>query len=138
MLNEIFERQLELQTKSFGVDPVRLDQQSKLDYIRDMTLACEDELHEALNECAWKPWQTADHIDSEAMGAELVDALHFLVNLFLAIGWSADDVIQAYHAKAARNAERQAAGYTGTEKCRECNRALDDPHVLCTKVACHA
>jgi len=138
MLDKIFERQLELQRKSFGVSPNELDAEGRRDYIVDMMLALQDELHEALNETGWKAWQTSRHFHKDRFGNELIDALHFLVNLFLVAGWTADDVEAAYFEKAAINAARQAKGYDGLNKCKGCNRALDDPAVECTAVACHA
>jgi dimeric dUTPase (all-alpha-NTP-PPase superfamily) len=137
MLDEIFDRQLKLQTRSFGVDPFNLDPEAKVQFIKDMTLALEDELHEALGEVGWKPWATSRHINDKAFGGELVDALHFLVNLFLAIGWSADEVLQAYLLKASKNEARQRRGYDGVSgKCPRCHRALDDDGVKCTAAIC--
>jgi dimeric dUTPase (all-alpha-NTP-PPase superfamily) len=137
MLDLIFDRQLQLQTRSFGVDPFNLSDEAKVQYIKDMTLALEDELHEALAEVGWKPWATSRHVNDRAFGGELVDALHFLVNLFLAIGWSSDEVVQAYLLKAQKNADRQASGYDGVSgKCPRCHRALDDDAVSCTDAVC--
>lgn len=127
MLDEIFERQLELQTKSFGVDPRELKDQDMADYVQSMSLALTDEIHEALNEVGWKPWATSRHVNREAYVGELVDALHFLVNLFLLVGADADEVYDRYVEKSQRNKKRQADGYDGVSgKCPTCSRAMDD------------
>lgn len=139
MLDNIFERQLRLQIDSYGVDPSSLSGEERRVFIVDMTLALQDELHEALAECGWKPWASSRHLDKDAFVSELVDALHFLVNLFIVAGASADDVYNAYIAKSEKNAARQQSGYDGVAgKCATCKRALDDTAVLCTTEVCHA
>lgn len=127
-LEKIFARQLDLQRAAYGLNPEFMDDETRAAYIRDMVLACTDELHEALGEVGWKPWQTSRHLHHEAFGKELVDALHFLVNLWLAAGWTAEDVEAAYFRKADRNHARQLEGYDGVDgKCSHCHRALDEP-----------
>lgn len=127
MLDLIFKRQYDLQRDSFGVDPAEMSDDERIEFIRSMTLALEDELHEALGEVGWKPWATSRHVNRKAYIGELVDALHFWVNLCLAVGATADEVTDAYLEKANRNAKRQADGYDGVDgKCPTCSRALDD------------
>jgi len=139
MLSEIFARQRELQTRSFGVDPASLDENERVRYVIDMNMALQDELHEALGEIGWKPWATSRHFNRDAYVGELIDALHFLVNLFLVAGADADEVHNLYLAKANKNARRQQDGYDGlTGKCRVCARALDDDAVNCTPGRCFA
>lgn len=137
MLDLIFERQLRLQKESFGVDPAALNDEDKVEFIRSMTLALEDELHEALAEVGWKPWATSRHINREAFIGEMVDALHFWVNLCLAVGADAEEIASKYRRKAERNAKRQTDGYDGIAgKCPSCKRALDDAAVACTPTEC--
>lgn len=139
MLEDIFNRQRELQTKSFGVDPSSMSDADRARYIIDMNLALQDELHEALSEVGWKPWAKSRHFHRDAYVGELVDALHFLVNLFLVAGCDANEVAAKYQEKANRNAQRQAAGYDGVSgKCVACGRALDDPAVACSPGRCDA
>ena len=128
-LAAVFDRQLALQRESFGVDPLTLDDKAREEFIRWNVLALMDEMSEALNEGHWKPWADADGFkDRDAYVKELVDALHFLVNLFLAAGADADEVVTRYFAKAEVNAQRQADGYDGiSTKCGHCGRALDEP-----------
>jgi dimeric dUTPase (all-alpha-NTP-PPase superfamily) len=129
VLDEIFQKQLALQIGSFGGDPSQLDQDEKIDYIKSMTLAASDELHEALAEVGWKPWATSRHINRDAYLGELIDVLHFWVNLCLVVGADANEIRERYAEKASRNAKRQAEGYDGvTGKCEACKRALDDIH----------
>jgi len=133
MLDMIFERQSQLQRESFGIDPHRMDDETRNQFIRDMVLAATDELHEALAEVGWKPWATSRHLNRDAFIGELVDVLHFLVNLWLAAGATAEEVETRYMEKANRNMIRQNKGYDGVwGKCTECGRAMDDPGVLCS------
>lgn len=133
MLEEIFERQAKLQRESFGIDPADMSPEARSQYIKDMVLAATDELHEALAEVGWKPWATSRHLNNDAFIGELVDVLHFLVNLWLAAGATAEQVRDRYIEKSIRNARRQVDGYDGISgKCPECKRAFDDPGVLCS------
>lgn len=133
LLVQIFKEQRSLQIQSYdGVDPATLDDEKRTTFIKDMVLACEDELHEALGEVGWKPWATSRHVNREAYVGELVDALHFFVNLCLVVGVTPHELFDRYMEKRARNAARQAAGYDGvTGKCPGCGRAMDDPGVKC-------
>ena len=139
MLELIFDRQLDLQIKSFNVDPALLEDSHKIEFIKDMSLALSDELHEMLAEIGWKPWAKSRHINREAMAGELIDMLHFWVNLCLAIDLQPNEIKALYLNKAAINQKRQEAGYDGVStKCVGCGRALDDLAVKCTKDQCIA
>lgn len=109
------------------------DRTPAIDFITWNVLALEDELHELLAETGWKPWAKSKHINLEAARGEAIDALHFLLNLFLVLGMDADDVLERYLAKRQKNQKRQEADYDGVStKCPGCKRALDDDAVECT------
>lgn len=136
MLVELFNLQHDLQVDSFGYNFQMMDTRDRIAYIQQMHTALGRELYEALDETTWKPWATGpQHINVTAYVGELVDALHFLVNMFIATGEDpthlAKRVFNAYLIKHGINADRQAAGYDGTNKCPRCGRALDDPAVEC-------
>jgi len=136
-LQMILDNQRKLQLKSYGVDVSSLDLELRAAYIRDMSLALTDELHEALNETGWKPWATSRHIDRLAFIGEMIDVLHFWCNLMLVVNASEQEIVDIYFAKAEKNAKRQLVGYDGVEgKCKTCGRAFDDAAVLCTPIAC--
>lgn len=128
-LAAIMGRQLALQRESFGIDPMALEGEELTRFIRWNVLALEDELHEALAETHWKPWATGEgFLDRDAFVKELIDAQHFLNNLYLAAGVSSNEVVERYLAKAKVNADRQEAGYSSTSgKCEHCGRATDEP-----------
>lgn len=137
VLQQILDRQRELQKKYYGVDVTKLTEEERAQYIRDMSLALTDELHEALNEVGWKPWATSRHVNRQAYLGELIDVLHFWANLVLVTNTNEEELVEMYFAKADKNAKRQLAGYDGVEgKCTTCGRAFDDTAVLCTPVAC--
>jgi dimeric dUTPase (all-alpha-NTP-PPase superfamily) len=136
-LQMILDRQRELQKKHYGVDVTTLSDEERAQYIRDMSLALADELHEALNETGWKPWATSRHVNRQAYLGELIDVLHFWCNLVLITNTNEEELLDMYFAKADKNAKRQLAGYDGVAgKCTTCGRAFDDAAVLCTPIAC--
>lgn len=134
-LRDALNDQDELQSSTYGgQSPRDLTGEARLQFIRVNVLALEDELHEALGETGWKPWATSDHVNEAAFQSELVDALHFLLNLMLAGHIDADEFLAEYQAKRLKNKKRQAEGYDGVStKCPGCKRALDDTNVPCRR-----
>jgi hypothetical protein len=128
----MFESQRKLQTMLLGIDPQHMERGDLLGYIRDMTLACTDELHEALGETGWKPWATSRHINTEAFRDELTDAWLFLLNLMLASGMTSKDLFNRYHEKRSNAERRIETNYDGVStKCPKCKRAYDNKAVMC-------
>lgn len=135
-LLDMLKRQDSLQCDTYGHDLLAMPIELRVGYIRVNVLALESELHEALGETGWKPWTTKKFINTEAYVGELVDAWHFLMNMFLATGLDPDDIAkmlyEGYIAKNKKNAQRQEDGYDGVStKCPRCKRALDDAAVKC-------
>ena len=131
-LEEMFTRQHRLQVESFKKDPCTLEGEELVEFIRWNIIALEDELHEVLAEVTWKPWSSAPREirDKPAYLKELVDAIHFLMNLVLAATSSpieaAETIGNLYRKKADVNAQRQEDGYTGLNKCRSCHRDYEE------------
>lgn len=138
-LQDMFQNQDYLQTVVYGdgVSPreyLDTNPERALQFYKDMHIAMVDELHEALNEIGWKPWATSRHFNIEAVKGELVDALHFFMNLCMVAKVTPEDLIKGYIDKSAKNIQRQAEGYDGVStKCNLCARALDDSAVECFK-----
>jgi dimeric dUTPase (all-alpha-NTP-PPase superfamily) len=128
-LSEIFYAQESLQV-ALGNDLPGMDTRTRIAYVKDMILALENELHsEVLGEIqGWKPWTKGEpSVNMIRARAEVIDAAHFLLNLFMAFGGDAEDFYVGYLNKNDVNHERAATGYTGTEgKCtnRLCGREL--------------
>lgn len=128
-----------MQKESFGIDIKNLEGEERALFIKDMSLALMDEIHEALAEVGWKPWATSRHVNEEAFKGELIDAWHFLMNLFIVAGMDADEIQRRYHKKRQQNQQRQTDGYDGVDgKCPACHRALDDEAVTCEEGVCRA
>ena len=131
-LKQMFERQRYMQEGVYGYDFAGMSDEDRVAFVKEMVLATEDELHEALNETGWKPWATSRHINRDAYKGELVDVMHFVLNLALVAGITADDLFEGYMAKSQKNIRRQEAGYDGIAgKCPMCRRAYDDEAVRC-------
>jgi len=116
----------DLQINSFGTDPHSLDGEDREQFVLWNVYAAIDELSETMSEISWKPWATAKFFNREQYVGELVDVLHFVGNLLSAAGCTDEELNQRYTAKMQKNRDRQANGYTGTDKCPLCDRALDD------------
>lgn len=133
----MFDRQVSLQREAYSLDlevlASRPVSEARIQNIKNNVLALTDELHEALNEVGWKPWATSRHVNERAFQGEIVDALHFLINLYLLGGGTPDTLYDQYREKNDKNRKRQQAGYDGIkDKCPGCKRALDDVGVACT------
>jgi hypothetical protein len=111
-----------------GVAPKDLPLTEKLKFIFDLNYACEDELHEAMNETSWKPWAKGEFIHEEEFKGELIDAWHFMMCLFLSVGMDSAEIHQRYAIKLTRNIQRQQGdGYDAhANKCPTCHRDFDD------------
>lgn len=136
-LAEMMRAQHKLQLAIGGSDPRGRTPKEQMEYIREMTLAVTDEMHEFLQETGWKTWASSDHVNTDAAFAELVDALQFWMNLVTLLGKDGDDVARQLAKKHEINWKRVNSTYTGVdEKCESCKRALDDPAVNCTRYRC--
>lgn len=104
----------------------------RIQFFKDMELALRAEMQEMLDEMSWKPWTSAEFLNEEAVQGEIIDAFHFLLNLAMAAGFTAETFYAAYMRKRQLNMERHRDGnYTGLDKCPGCRRAMDDPAVTC-------
>lgn len=132
MLAVMLAAQRDVQLTLTGEDPGKLEGDRFADYMRTMGWSCADELHEAVNETGWKPWATSRHINREEFMGEMTDAWLFFMNLMLAGGMTADDLIDRTAKKQDNALARFAAKYDGvTTKCPLCKRAYDNDGVKC-------
>jgi hypothetical protein len=122
--------QLNLQIQA-GMNPIEMNVEEVIEYIKEMTLAATDELHEALGEVGWKTWATSRHINTVAAFSELRDAWQFLTNLMFAVTGEepenlADMLEASLYKKIELNHARINEMYTGLDKCGSCHRSLDE------------
>lgn len=128
-LSQIFTKQRELQqvvtggVPQFGGDDsggpilfkaVFLWQQ----YVNQQLLAIFEETVEVMKETAYKNpdatvfgYKASQAANLERMKEEIVDLLHFFVNLCMAAGMNEDELLERYLAKNRVNVERQKEGY---------------------------
>ena len=124
-LELILELQAELQ-KRLGFDYSNMTPQERADYMRDNRGYLEDEIAEALYEMPYyKSWKDYEKMTTEERAVawskvrmELIDALHFFMNLFLCAGMTADEIVSMYVAKNRENHRRQDVGYTADQSYR--------------------
>lgn len=145
-MNDKLERMIIMQAgaqrETFGYHFTDMTRDELIAYIRIQQQAAVQELGEVLNEVDWKPWTTAPRqLRRPEFMNELVDVLHFWLNLALAVSGKseatelADEIFTRFAMKNRINAQRQADGYDGVStKCGGCQRALDDLGVECRRV----
>jgi len=80
--------------------------------LKDLNARCIEELMEAMNTLKNKQWKVSEvSTDKVHFYEELIDALHFYVELCITAGMTAQDVAKVYHRKHAVNQFRQASEY---------------------------
>lgn len=80
--------------------------------IREFAGYTVEELYEAINHLKNKPWkQTPRHTDEDKFRKELGDMWHFLIEMHIIAGMTAEDVFDAYFGETVKNVERQNNGY---------------------------
>ena len=126
MLTTIMNKQREFQER-LGFKFSEMTEQERVEFMRNHRGYLEDELAEALYEMpGYKTWKDYSSMSTEAkeiawqkVRMELIDALHFFVNLLLCAGFTADEVLNMYLMKNAENNRRQDAGYTADDSYRD-------------------
>jgi len=79
---------------------------------KNMLHAITCEIGEVSDEINWKPWKnTRKDVDLDLLYCELIDILHFIIEICLMWGMDANTIHQYYVAKNKINHERQDAGY---------------------------
>jgi len=82
------------------------------EYIKDMCLAAHSEVNEILNEINWKPWKkTRTNIDKQKYKNEVIDLLHFVLNLALAADMTPEEMFHLYIQINKENIKRQEEEY---------------------------
>ncbi|MEM1994829.1 MAG: dUTPase [Nitrososphaerales archaeon] len=106
-LEEIFKLQKEyVSTFSFERYPKSLEAR--------ISALCTAIIHEAVelqDLTSWKWWKTSKGFEVERAKEELIDILHFLVQAFIEMNLSPNDILNLYRAKNYVNRERAQSGY---------------------------
>lgn len=111
MLDEMMSLQEKFGSKFCKFDD--LSEYEKTRWTKEFILCIQDELCEVLNWTPWKHWKQyhgkpADQLEIQY---ELVDILHFLLDLMLIWKMTPRDVFSIYLVKNRENHRRQEAGY---------------------------
>ena len=132
ILDAIFSKQAELQRKvnkevsvknaavvlpygkpsfdPFGIISAPIEEKEY--YTKENLVYIIDECTEILDWINWKPWKrTRKEVNVEEVKYEIIDILHFWVNLCLIWGIDVDDVYRYYFHKQRINVKRQDTGY---------------------------
>ena len=117
-LDLIFRKQYMLQ-KTLGIfDQITYSKSLKQQYINQMILALHEEAVEIMRETAYKNpayvpfgWKRNNEFNRFKMQDEIVDILHFVINLALVSGMDAELLYKKYCEKSDENNRRQKNGY---------------------------
>ena len=101
--------------KAFGSKFVKFDTLTILEkeqWTKEFVICMMDELSEVLGHINFKHWKKPIYpINEMEVKYELIDLWHFLMNLMLVWGMTAEDVLTMYIAKNRENCSRQERGY---------------------------
>lgn len=130
-LEQIMKMQGELQ-KRLGADFSNMTLEERAEFMRNHRGYLADEVAEALYEMPnYKLWKDYSNMSEEQVAIawqkvrmELIDSLHFFVNLLLCAGMTADEVYEMYMMKNRENHRRQDEGYTADVSYRD--QAVED------------
>ena len=115
-LDMLFKKQYDLQVQGMHYDFANMTTEQRAAYVKEYTLHCEHEMHEALQEIPFfKPWKRydkdAESYKNQVMWAmarkEFVDALHFFLCVAIGLGFTRDELYAMYCDKNAVNYDRQ-------------------------------
>lgn len=123
LLRAIFDRQKSLMEKYHVIEkgngllqtedcPVNLNDAKGQARLKDFAWRITEEIGEAMNCLKNKPWkQTQIETDVAHYQEELIDGLHFYVELLILSGFDADSAAQMYFKKSQVNQFRQRSKY---------------------------
>ena len=115
-LEQIFKKQKELQQKILNKEISELLENQE--FINLNILACFSELNEILSETQWKNpykikygWKKTQEFKIDKYKDELIDLLHFYVNLCISAGIEPNEIYSRYMKKNKINHSRKERGY---------------------------
>lgn len=123
MLEELFKKQAELQD-ALGYKFNSMSLKERSDYIKEYSQHTDHEMHEMLQELPYfKGWKRYPEDDKEAMHKayerareEMIDALHFFLNVCIGLGFTPKQLFAMYMGKHEENYIRQ----TDTRNYKKC------------------
>jgi dimeric dUTPase (all-alpha-NTP-PPase superfamily) len=109
--------QRRLQEQTFGVDFKKMSTADAARYLTWNTFAAFVEVAEVQVEFSWAPWaQDEPFVNRDRVRDEVIDALHFLGNMLVAVGVTDEELARAYQDKDSVIRSRQASGSYSKQK----------------------
>lgn len=110
-LEEMMNKQKELQERlGYDIDNMRLS--DKTSFVKEFSIHATQEMHEMLYEMPFfKPWQEYDSTNLIKAKEEFIDMWHFILNIALGLGFTAEEIYEEYCKKNIINHKRQDNGY---------------------------
>ncbi len=109
-LDELFKIQKELQ-EAYGKNIPFKNEKERQAYINENGLALYIELGEAIKKTPFKSWKKNQEFNKEKFKEEIIDCMHFLINLALSIDMTSNDFYEKYKEKNQVNRQRIKNGY---------------------------
>lgn len=117
-LDKIFNHQKQLQQKLGIYNKIANDPKMLQQYINQMILALHEEATEIMRETAYKNpeympfgWKKGQEFNNENFKNELIDIIHFVMNLCIVSGMDPQEIFERYIGKNKENFKRQDDGY---------------------------
>ncbi len=104
-LSDMFRRNAKFTNYVRQQNPTNVNIKDNLSWLVFNTLALGAEWGELAQEIPWKWWKEGK-IDEGKIAEELIDALHFMFNIFDELGYGPDDIYRAYVEKNEENWKR--------------------------------
>lgn len=109
-LDEIFSLQSKLNSY-LGYKFEDLSEKQQIEWILKLSQALQQETSELVNTTPWKWWKKHQQFDKTNAKKELIDIVHFVVAIAIALGMNADELFSEYTMKNKINHDRHDNGY---------------------------
>ncbi|MDR2664386.1 MAG: dUTPase [Puniceicoccales bacterium] len=109
-LSHLFELQKKF-SRRLGIEPDTFTDEERKNWILDYARAMQQEIAELVDSLPWKWWAKYQRFDLQNARVEVVDILHFLISMAIALGMDADDLYEKFCKKNEVNHMRQDGGY---------------------------
>lgn len=117
-LGEMFAHQYQLQERLDVYKRIAGNDSMKQKYINQMLLACHEEVTEIMRETAYKNpefvefgWKKGQQANNDNFKKEIIDLMHFVINLALVSGMDSTEFYERYLNKNKENFVRQDTNY---------------------------
>lgn len=117
-LEQIYSKQFELQKKLGTIDKFKESPAMRQQYINQMILALHEEAVEIMRETAYKNpdyvpfgWKKHQEYNEEKFKEEIIDIIHFVLNLCIVAGMGPDEIYNKFMEKNKENGKRKDDGY---------------------------